>query len=156
MAGPVNSFDPASARSAAIALLARRDYASGELRGRLERKGFDAAVVESTIGELIAERALSDTRFAANYVSYQAARGRGPLRISADLRALELPAELIDQALAAGPDWRMLARQVRIRKFGPQESPDRPERARQARFLQYRGFSSDHIRLALGADFDRD
>jgi regulatory protein len=31
-----------------------------------------------------------------------------------------------------------------------------PEKARQARFLQYRGFSSDHIRAALGADFDSD
>jgi regulatory protein len=152
----MNTLDPASARSAAIALLARRDYATGELRGRLERKGFDASVVESTIGELIAERALNDARFAANYVSYQAARGRGPLRIAADLKALGLPGELIEAALAEGPDWRVLARQVRVRKFGPDPPSDWPDQARQARFLQYRGFSSDHIRLALGADFDLD
>jgi SOS response regulatory protein OraA/RecX len=30
------------------------------------------------------------------------------------------------------------------------------DKARQARFLQYRGFSSDHIRFALGSDFDPD
>jgi regulatory protein len=152
----MKTLDPTAARSAAVVLLARRDYASGELRGRLAGQGFEPSVVESTIGELIAERALNDARFATNYVSYHAARGRGPLRIAADLKALELAGELIEQALAAGPDWRMLAREARIRKFGPDEPIEWPEKARQARFLQYRGFSSDHIRLALGADFDLD
>lgn len=150
------SGDPLLARSAALSLLARRDYASGELRGRLERKGFDPAVVEVTIAELVEERALNDARYVANYVSYEAARGQGPVRIAAELKALELPGDLIDSAVAAGPDWRMLARAVRVRKFGADPPSDWSERARQARFLQYRGFSSDHIRSALGADFDLD
>jgi len=148
--------DPAAARQAAIALLARRDYASGELRARLERKGFKAEIVESTVADLAEERALDDARYAGNYVSYAATRGQGPLRIAAELKALELPADLIEAALAGGPDWRALAGDVRNRKFGPEPPADWPEKARQARFLQYRGFSSDHIRLALGADFDLD
>jgi len=148
--------DPAAARQAAIALLARRDYASGELRARLERKGFRAEIAEGTVAELAEERALDDARYAGNYVSYAAARGQGPLRIAAELKALELPADLIEAALAGGPDWRALAGDVRNRKFGPEPPADWPEKARQARFLQYRGFSSDHIRLALGTDFDLD
>jgi regulatory protein len=64
-------------------------------------------------------------------------------------------ADVIEAALA-GPDWRALAREVRVRKFGTTEPPGWRERARQARFLQYRGFSSDHIGSALGADFDPD
>lgn len=148
--------DPAAARQTAIALLARRDYASGELRARLERKGFSAEVVGSTVAELAEERALDDARYAGNYVAYSAARGQGPLRIAAELKALELPGELIEAALAGGPDWRALAGDVRNRKFGPEPPADWPEKARQARFLQYRGFSSDHIRLALGADLDLD
>ncbi len=147
---------PASARDAAIALLSRRDYASGDLRKRLERKGFDRTAVDSTLEELADERALDDARYAANYVSYHASRGQGPLRIAADLRALELPEALIDAALAGGPDWKGIAREVRERKFGPEVPVEWAEKARQARFLQYRGFSSDHIRLALGADFDLD
>ena len=156
MARTVKALDPADARSAAIGLLGRRDYASGELRSRLERKGFHPSVVESTIGELVEERALNDERFAANYVSYHAARGQGPQRISAEMKALALSEELISAALAGGPDWRALAREVRVRKFGADAPADWPEKARQARFLQYRGFSSDHIRSALGADFDLD
>jgi len=151
-----DSADPAAARSVAIGLLARRDYATGELRARLQRKGFNADVVEATLGELIDERALDDARYAGNYVNYSASRGQGPLRIAAELKALELPPGLIEAALAGGPDWRALAGEVRNRKFGSEPPADWPEKARQARFLQYRGFSSDHIRLALGADFDLD
>jgi regulatory protein len=148
--------DPASARIAAIGLLARRDFASGELRTRLEQKGFDATIVASAVAELVEERALNDERYASNYVSYEAARGHGPFRISAELKLLDLPAELIEAAIAGGPDWRALAREVRNRKFGPEPPADWTEKAKQARFLQYRGFSSDHIRSALGADFDLD
>ena len=148
--------DPESARTTAITLLARRDYASGELRGRLTRKGFDADVVAQTVADLLEERALNDSRYAANYVRYEAGRGHGPVRIRAELKALELAEELIEAALAEGPDWRVLALEVRVRKFGPDPPSDWPEKARQARFLQYRGFSADHIRSALGADIDLD
>jgi len=147
---------PESARAFAITLLARRDYAIAELRQRLERKGFDRSVAESTIQELVDEHALDDTRYAANYVSYHAGRGQGPLRIAADLQALGLSATLIEAALAAGPDWHVAAREVRARKFGSETPSEWAEKVRQARFLQYRGFSSDHIRLALGPDLDLD
>lgn len=122
----------------------------------MKRKGFDPVVVDGAIQDLLEERALNDERYAANYVSYHAARGCGPLRIAAELRALDLSAEMVENALASGPDWRALARDVRVRKFGTEPPADWPEKARQARFLHYRGFSSDHIRLALGTDFDLD
>jgi regulatory protein len=148
--------DPNTARTFATALLARRDYASTELCERLERKGFDRSTVDSLIEELVQERVLDDCRYAANYVSYHAGRGQGPLRITADLLALGLPATVIDAALAGGPDWRASARELRVRKFGQETPSEWAEKARQARFLQYRGFSSDHIRWALGADHDLD
>src|SRR4051812_49258609 len=133
-----SASDPAAARQVAIALLARRDYASGELRARLERKGFNAQIVHTTVAELAEERVVDDTRYAANYVTYCAARGQGPLRITAELKALELPPDLIEAALAGGPDWRALVAEVRNRKFGSEPPADWPEKARQARFLQYR------------------
>jgi regulatory protein len=113
-------------------------------------------VVSAVVADLVGERALDDGRYAENYVAYHAGRGQGPLRIGADLRALGVAADLIEAALASGPDWRQLARDVRLRKFGAESPEDWTERTRQARFLQYRGFSSDHIRAATGADFDPD
>jgi regulatory protein len=150
------AVDVAAAREAGISLLARRDFASGELRAKLERQGYHGPVAAAAVAELAQELALNDARYAENYVSYHAGRGQGPLRIAADLKALGLAGEVIETALAAGPGWGMLAREVRLRKFGAEQPPDWPEKARQARFLQYRGFSSDHIRSALGADFDLD
>lgn len=148
--------DAQAARAAAAALLARRDFASRALGLKLEQQGFEAAIVASTLAELIKTRALDDRRYAGNFLSYHAGRGHGPLRIGADLRALGIPAELIGEVLDSGPDWHDLARQVRSRRFGPAAATDWPQKARQARFLQYRGFSSDHIRAALGADCDPD
>jgi regulatory protein len=147
---------PPDARSAAIALLARRDYASGELSQKLEAKGYEREAVAALIQELRSRRVLDDVRYAENYVSFHSGRGEGPERIRADLLGLELPAGLVDDALKAGPDWRQLAREQRSRRFGPEVPESWREKARQARFLQYRGFSSDHIRAALGADFDSD
>ena len=140
----------------AVALLARRDFASGELRQKLESEGYDASVVTTVVTELMSERALDDGRYAENYVAYHSGRGQGPLRIAGDLRALGVSGDVIEAALAGGPDWRELAREVRTRKFGAESPEDGTERTRQARFLQYRGFSSDHIRAATGADFDPD
>ena len=140
----------------AISWLARRDHTSGELQARLERKGFEPDAAAAAIAQLLEDRLLNDARYAANYVMSHAGRGQGPVRIAADLGQLGLPEALIHTALAEGGDWAVRAREVRSRKFGPQVPCDWPEKARQARFLQYRGFSSDHIRLALGNDFDPD
>jgi len=144
--------NPQRVRAAAIGLLARRDFASGELRQKLEHQGYDKDAVAETVAELVESRLLNDARYAENYVSYHAGRGEGPLRIEAELKALDLPGELIRAALDAGPDWKARAREVRIRRFGPEEPQSWPEKAKQGRFLQYRGFSSDHIRAALDDD----
>jgi regulatory protein len=150
------AHDPGAARLTAVALLARRDFASGELRQKLGSRGYDPAVAAAVVGELTEERALDDVRYAENYVAYHAGRGHGPLRIGADLRSLGVPPTLVEAALDTGPNWRELARTVRVRKFGAEPPEEWTEKTRQARFLQYRGFSSDHIRAATSADFDPD
>ena len=148
-----------AARTAAIALLARRDFTCRELRERLSEQGFKEATAASVVAELARELILDDGRCAQSYVAYHAARGHGPVRIAAELRRRGIAADLIDTALATGPDWSALAGKVRRAKFGPPPS-SWAQRARQARFLQYRGFSADHIRAATGvepdAEFEQD
>ena len=149
-----SSYDSGAIRAAAVALLARRDYLTAELQRRLESQGFDPAAAAAELAELAAERLLEDGRFAERFVASRAERGQGPLRIAMDLKSQGAPAALIEAAIQAGPDWGDVAREVRRRKFGPEPPRTWPEKARQARFLQYRGFSSDHIRAATGADFE--
>src|SRR5579863_667982 len=148
--------EPGAVRAAAVTLLARRDFAHRELHEKLTSRGFDADAITAVLAELAAERLLDDERYAQNYVSFHARRGQGPVRIAADLRRHGLPAESIEAALGSGPDWHALARSARVARFGPKPPGSWAEKARQARFLQYRGFSSDHIRTATGADPDLD
>jgi regulatory protein len=143
-------------RVAAVALLGRRDFASTELREKLKAQGFVLEHIEQVVSELVGGGLVNDARYAENYVAYHAERGQGPERIAAALKALDLPETLIQDALAAGPDWRQRAREVRIRRFGLAEPENEAQKAKQGRFLQYRGFSSDHIRAALGPDFELD
>jgi regulatory protein len=143
---------PQDARLASVALLAKRDLAAGELRERLRAQGFDEDAVAAAVAELTAEGVLNEERYAHNYVAYHAGRGQGPLRIAAALRQGGVDAAVIVAALASGPDWRALARQVCRAKFGAQPAASWAQKARRARFLQYRGFSADHIRAATGVD----
>ncbi len=149
-----DSAPGSGAHLAAVSLLARRDYATGELADRLRRDGYPDEAIAAVIADLAAGRILDDARFAAHYVAYHAQRGQGPRRIAADLGSRGVTQALIDAAVAAGPDWGALAREVRTRRFGLPLPESWPEKAKQGRFLQYRGFSSDHVRSALGPDFE--
>jgi regulatory protein len=72
------------------------------------------------------------------------------VRIRAELRQQGIAPERIDEELGRQTlDWVALAAQVRQRKFGATLPRAAAERARQARFLQYRGFDHEHIRAAL-------
>ncbi len=153
---PEAAGDASSARAAALGWLARRDYFSAELHRKLLERGFEAHAASEALEALAGERLLDDARTVERFVAYRAGRGQGPLRIALDLKAHGAPAELIGPALESGPDWRALARDVRRRRFGAAAPADWNERARQARFLQYRGFSSDDIRAATGAELELD
>ncbi len=149
-------MDAAAAEMAAVALMARRDYACGELSGKLRERGFDPGIVQALVAELRVRRLLNDERYAGHFVQYHLSRGQGPQRIRRDLEAFGVEGALIDAALASVPDWSAIARDVRRRRFGAEPPTEWAEKGRQARFLQYRGFSNDHIRSALGPDLELD
>jgi regulatory protein len=151
---PEDRASVAAARLVALRLLAGRDFAAAELQGRLTSRGFEASVAQAVIGEFTASGALNEARYAHNYVSWHAGRGQGPLRIAADLRRQGVEVTLVAAALAEQADWADLARRLCRAKFGARTPTSWREKARQMRFLQYRGFSADHIRAATGADPD--
>jgi regulatory protein len=144
----------AAATAAGVALLAGRDYASGELRAKLSARGFAACAIEAALENLTNQGALNEARYAQNYVAWHAGRGQGPLRIAAELRRHGVAETLIVGALQARTDWAELARKACHAKFGAASAASWRDRARRMRFLQYRGFSADHIRVATGDDPD--
>jgi regulatory protein len=137
-------------RTGALALLARREYASAELITALVRKGYSAPVVKDVVATLAGEGMVDDVRYAGSLVRMLVGRGQGPLRISRQLRDAGIAEDQIAAALDEGLDWYALAAEVRQRKFGADVPKGWPARAKQMRFLQYRGFSGDHVSQALG------
>ena len=129
--------------------MARREYSTGEATAALVRKGYDAAIVAATVAELQEEHLLDDVRYAEAVVRMLTGRGQGPQRVRHALNAAGLSPDAVAAALDTAPDWMLLAADVRRRKFGTRIPKDWPGRARQMRFLQYRGFSKDHIASAL-------
>ena len=149
------STDPikqrSAARNTAIGLLSRREHAQAEIKRKLQERGYDDQVTTEVVDDLTRKRLLSDDRFAEMFIHARAARGQGPVRLRAELRQLRVPTELIERHLAnAQVEWVELAVGLRHRKFGTKQPATMAERAKQVRFLQYRGFSAEQIRIALG------
>ena len=147
-------YDLNHASDYAISLLARRDYSSKELKKKLAQRGYIEHAYEVVVDDLVSMNKVNDERYGQNVVAYRARRGHGPARIRNELQRSGLTRSAIDDAVKGeeAPDFLALARAARTRKFGPPIPKDRKERAKQARFLQYRGFSNDHIRAVLEGD----
>ncbi len=131
-------------------LLARREHAILELRRKLCNKGFEAELVDQALQGLVRDNLLNDERFAEAYVQGRAVRGYGPLRIRSELRERGVVDELIERYVdSADEQWVECTVRARHKRFGGALPQDFQERARQARFLQYRGFTADQIRRVL-------
>lgn len=124
--------------------LARREHSRAELRTKLLPHVQEGEDVDAVLDELEKRNWLSDARAAEQMVNIR--RGRyGARRIAHEMRQKGLGEDLIGQALPRLKETELeAAREVWRKKFGalPQ---DQKEKARQARFLQSRGFSMDVI-----------
>jgi regulatory protein len=142
--------DAKTVEAAAVRLLARREHSTEELRRKLLTKGYPSEAVEPVIQKLAGKRLVSDERFTSTFVHHHARRGQGPVRIRAELRQQGIADSQVEEALrGAEVDWVQLAREVRRRKFGAAPPRSLGERAKQARFLQYRGFDAEQLRAAF-------
>lgn len=141
---------PLEARKKAMDFLARREYGRNELVTKLEARGFHHDVAAESVDRLASQGLQDDQRFVETFVQSRIRQGKGPLRIGQELSQRGLVAGLVDQILGTlETDWSELAGDVRIKKFGPHIPADFKEKARQMRFLQYRGFDSEQIRSAV-------
>ena len=155
-AGEATVDEPACTR-VALALLTRREHSRRELTRKLAARGFPDDVVTSALDELERTGALADARFTDSFVRSRVAKGQGPQRIRAELAQRGIADDDANGVLrAADVDWLATIRAVRATRFGAELPRDYPERARQARFLQYRGFDAAQIRAALEFDADSD
>jgi regulatory protein len=134
-------------RVQALKLLTRRDHSRAELRAKLAAEAETEDQLDAVLDRLQSERLLSDQRFATQRIIAKARRF-GDARLRQDLRQHGVGEIDIAAALPEGGDEAERCHAVWSRKFGsPPQTP--AERAKQMRFLQYRGFSSDAIKQAM-------
>jgi regulatory protein len=143
------------AREAALHLLSYRARSRAEIARRLVRKGFPDPIVESCLADLAARGFIDDEAFAASFARDRIrGKPKGPRRISQELRAMGVSADLIGTAIdEAMKDAELsdfdLARKAAIRwRERPGEEPARARRRLYA-FLTRRGFSGEVAQAVL-------
>ena len=147
--------DPKEARKKAMDYLARREYGQRELEQKLIAAGFEAVIATDAVHKLSGEGLQDDRRFIENFVQSRINQGKGPVRIRQELGERGVSDGMIDEGFDdVAEDWYALARQIRGKKFGSDLPRNFTEKARQMRFLQYRGFESGHIQAAVSPHGD--
>ena len=154
---PDPDLEPAEARrlcrQRAMDLLARREHSRLELERKLLDRGFEVALLAHTLDRLAAEGLLEESRFVASFIHARARKGHGPARIRGELAQRGIDDAQARAGLAAADcDWQALCAEARIKRFGAAPPEDFKARARQAKFLQYRGFDADQVRAVLDAE----
>lgn len=139
-----------SLRSRALSFLARREHSRAELARKLAAHVQEGEDVEMLLDELAAKGWLSDRRFAEQAIRSRARRF-GPLKLAHALRAKGLDEEAISAGFeAAGIDGESSIEAVWKGRFRAPPADSR-EKARQARFLQGRGFAAEAVFRFLAA-----
>jgi regulatory protein len=123
----------------------RREHSRAELERKLAPHAPSAEMLKDVLDLLLSRKQQSDERFAHERARVLS-RKYGAAKIRQDLKARGVANEVIDGLPMEGEMER--ARAVLQKKFRIAPA-DASERARQARFLQSRGFSYEIIRGVL-------
>ncbi len=156
--------------------LSRREYGKAELKQKLIDKEQDPDKIDALLDEFEDNGYQSDYRTTLMLIRENIRKGRGRGRIKQEFykKKITMPSnidELIDIAntesdefsefinedkdsLVEGMDWLKLAVEARTKKYGDDIPVEQKEKARQLRFLQYRGFKSDICFQALNYTVD--
>ena len=151
--------------------LSRREYGKAELKQKLIDKEQDPDSIDKLLAEFEEKGYQSDYRTTLMLIRENIRKGRGRQRIKQEFykKQITMPSnidELIDMAnseseefrefvedgddnLVEGVDWLKLAVTARTKKYGNTLPREPKDKARQLRFLQYRGFKSDICFAAL-------
>ena len=151
--------------------LSRREYGKAELKQKLIDKEQAPDKIDMLLDEFEEKGYQSDYRTTLMLIRENIRKGRGRGRIKQEFyrKKIAIPSnidELIDMAnaeseelrefvddsadnLVDGVDWLKLAVTARTKKYGNDIPTEQKDKAKQLRFLQYRGFQSDICFAAL-------
>jgi regulatory protein len=140
----------ASIRFSAMNFLAMREHSAKELQFKLSQRFTDSEMVREAVAQLTKDNLQSDERFAEAFVNMRIRQGKGPVRIALELKEKGIVGELIARFVdAQDSQWFDRAIEQKCKRFGAAPVTNLKEKARQMRFLQYRGFTQSQIEATL-------
>lgn len=142
-----------SLRQRALEYLGKREYSAYELANKLQTHTDEADDIPALISEFKERGWLSDVRFTEQLVRVRKVKF-GSAKIVNELREKGISDELIAEAVSDVKENELENATEVWRKKYNQPANDRNEWAKQARFLQSRGFSFDTIKAVLKAAED--
>lgn len=121
----------------------------------MRARGFEPEPVAAVVTALAAKNLVSDARFVEEFIASRLRRGNGPAKIREELRSRGVDAESVAAELGKQSGaWSVNAESVRRKRFGAALPSAYPERMRQARFLQQRGFTAEQIRKVMKGEIE--
>ena len=134
----------------ALGLLSRREHSKQELKAKLLSRKLPPDIVRQVLADLEQSGYLSDQRFTEVFVRSRMERGHGPLKIRQELSARGIKEDIIEQHMDQSEQtWEGILYQVWSKKYGAVMPSSYQQWAKQARFLQSRGFTSAQIRKVV-------
>ena len=144
-----------SLRQRALEYLSKREYSAAELAQKLKGYAEEADDIAALIADFKVRGWLSDARYAEQMVHARQAKF-GTARVAHELREKGVDDALISEAIAGLQDNEVeRAREVWRKKFKAAPTT-REEWAKQARFLQSRGFTFEVIKQILNRQVEDD
>ena len=138
---------------AAVRILSQCEHTARQLRHKLLKKGFVIEDIDAVLADLSNQNLLSDERFAEQYVVSRINKGFGPVRIAQEMRDKGVAEQLLETSLEDySEQWPAIMAKALHKKFGSAPVLNFNERAKRARFLEYRGFPAALIRQQLFND----
>jgi regulatory protein len=149
------------AKQQAYRLLVYRGQTASELRDRLQRRGYAAAIIDEVLRQLVSDGYIDDRKVALDWARYRLqAKPLGRRRLAWELQRRGVPSELLEEVLRevySEFDEGMLAEQAARKRLRSQELPRSPrERQRDARYLLSLGFEADTVAATLAALYSPD
>lgn len=142
--------DASQALNAALRALTSREHSYMELQQKLSRRYTQEAVKEA-LDKCVEEGWQSDERYADMLLRHMQFSGFGPLKFKFEAVKKGLSSELIAAFIEQG-DWRQIACDYLLRRFGDDETISELTRERRQKILALmarRGFSGSDCLYAL-------
>lgn len=139
-----------SSKSYAVWLLSRRDYSAGILRNKLVLRGYSAEEADEAMAFVIANGYQDDQRYAESLARTLSRRaGNRRLMMTMNQKKID-PAISVRQLDTLAPESaRVIEVASKFRKDVAVEGMTQKLQQKIYRFLAYRGFSGDSIKVAM-------